>query len=92
MALPKFTELLNPILEALHFLKGNADHEKLISVIGFRLGLTIHEMEEIHSGTQTKFSYRLTWAKYHLLTCGLIENPIRGDWYLTEKGLKTKKC
>ena len=93
MSIRKYSELFNPILRALHFLGGEAQNDELISIIGVRLKLTDAQLKEIHKegSNQTKFSYCMAWAKFHLQIYGLIDNPIRGLWCLTEKGLETKK-
>ncbi len=91
MAVPKYHEMMNPIIEALKQLGGSASIIELEETIAAILGLSDNDLNEIHSGNRTKFSYRLAWTRTNLKLYGLLENSERGIWALTPKGSKATK-
>ena len=90
MAVPKFDELFNPLLEAVHDLGGSASIAEIEDKVAENLKLSDKEINEIHRGNRTKVNYRLAWARYYLKKYGLLENSTRGIWSLTPKGVETK--
>lgn len=86
----KYDELFNPTLTALHKLGGSGSVEEMEEKIAADLKLTDEQLNEIHRGNTSKFTYRLAWARNYLKRYGLLENSSRGVWALTEEGLKTK--
>ena len=86
----KYDELFNPTLTALHKLGGSGSVEEMEEKIATDLQLTDEQLNEIHRGNTSKFTYRLAWARNYLKRYGLLENSSRGIWALTEEGLKTK--
>jgi restriction system protein len=91
MAVPKYDELINPLLKALHALGGSASISELEEKVAADLKLTDKDLEVIHEGNRPKFSYNLAWARSYLKQFGLIENSARGVWALTSEGQKTKQ-
>lgn len=89
MAVPKFDELFNPILQALQKLGGSASVQELEEQIATSLRLSDEDINEIHKGSTTKFGYRLAWARNYLKRYGCIENSARGVWALMPKGRET---
>lgn len=87
----KFSDLLNPTLEALHSLGGSASVSEIEDFIIEYLNLSDEEINDIHRGTTTKLNYRLRWARNYLKNFGLLENSERGIWALTVKGNSVKK-
>ncbi|MDQ3459585.1 MAG: restriction endonuclease [Deinococcota bacterium] len=88
--LPKYHELLNPTLEALHRLGGSASIDELVEAIAKGTGLPPEVIELPHGdGRQTVLEYRLGWARTYLKKFGLLTNSERGIWALTSEGLKT---
>jgi restriction system protein len=85
----KYDDLFNPTLKALHILGGSGSIEEIEERVATLLNLTDQEVNEIHRGNRSKFSYRLAWARNYLKRFGLLENSSRGIWALTHKGLKT---
>lgn len=83
---PTFDSLMWPALKAMKALGGSATHEELLD--------KIIELEQIpdaiqnvmHTGSQTKLSYNLAWAKTYLGKYCALENPSHGVWAITEKG------
>jgi restriction system protein len=88
MAVPKFNDLFNPLLAALHNLGSSASIPELEQSIAQTLKLTESDLEQPHDGNRTKFSYNLAWARTYLKRFGLIENSARGVWALTSEGQK----
>ncbi len=90
--IPKFYELLNPTLIALHKLGGSASIQELLDEIISDMNLPESVTEAVHGeGPSTKLQYRATWARSYLKTYGLLENSDRGVWALTPEGQKTSK-
>jgi restriction system protein len=90
MAVPKYDDLFNPLLEALHKLGGSATLPEMEDLVAKILNLSDEDVNEIHRGNRTKLSYRLAWARNYLKRYGLLENSSKGVWALTSEGLKTK--
>ena len=86
MAVPKYDELFKPLLKALHELGSSAQISELEEKVASILGLSEKDLNSIHEGNRTKFSYNLAWARTYLKRNGLIENSSRGVWALTTKG------
>lgn len=84
-----YDDLFNPLLKALHNLGGSASISEMEDEVANILELTEDEINEIHRGNRTKFSYRLAWARSYLKQYGLIENSQRGVWLLTAIGQDT---
>lgn len=89
MAVPKYDDLFNPLLTALHELGSSASISELEEKIAAILKLSEADLEEPHDGNRTKFSYNLAWARTYLKRFGLLENSSRGVWALTSEGQKT---
>lgn len=91
MPVPKYDELMNPTLQALHELGGSASINELEEVVAKNLNLSEDDVNETHRGSVTKLTYRLAWARNYLKRYGLLENSSRGVWALTLEGRKTKE-
>lgn len=89
MAVPKYDELFNPILQALHQLGSSASISEQEERVASNLGLSDEDISEIHRGTKTKLSYNMAWARTYLKKFGLLDNSSRGVWILTPQGQKT---
>lgn len=89
MAVPKYDELFNPILQALHQLGSSASISEQEERVASNLGLSDEDISEIHRGTRTKLSYNMAWARTYLKKFGLLDNSSRGVWILTPQGQKT---
>jgi len=86
MAVPKYYELFNPLLQALRELGGSASIPEQEEAVARLLSLSEDDVNEIHRGNRTKFGYKLGWARTYLKRYGLLENSDRGVWALSEKG------
>ncbi|MDE0836973.1 MAG: restriction endonuclease [Akkermansiaceae bacterium] len=89
MPIPKYDDLFNPLLEALHQLGSSASITEQEQKVAEVLNLSEEDLEEPHGGNRTKFSYDLAWARTYLKRFGLIENSSRGVWALTAEGQRT---
>mgnify|MGYP006274120193 FL=1 len=90
MAIPKYDELFNPVLRALHDLGGSATNQELEDKVIELLWLPEEEAYERREGkSQTRLNYRTAWAKSYLKKHGLVDNTERGVWALTAEGQKT---
>lgn len=89
---PVYQEYMNPILEALRALGGEATIADLNDKVVEIMGLTPEQLAVPH-GTDTSFDnepfYRMAWARTYLKKAGLLANPSRGVWGLTELGATT---
>lgn len=90
--IPRFYELLNPTLAALHRLGGSASIQELVDEIISSLELPEQVTETLHKdGPVTEVQYRAGWARTYLKTYGLLENSDRGVWALTQEGQTTSE-
>jgi restriction system protein len=75
MAVPKYEKLFNPILQALHALGGSGRNDEIADEVARSLRLGDSDLAETTSnGTQSRFEYRLAWARSYLKAFGLLEN------------------
>jgi restriction system protein len=91
MAAPKYYELFNPLLAALRELGGSASIPELEESVSRILGLSDDDINQIHKGNRTKFSYNLAWARTYLKRYGLLDNSDRGVWSLSDRGIATER-
>ncbi|MEA3187232.1 MAG: restriction system protein [Chthoniobacter sp.] len=90
MPIPKYDDLFNPLLQALHELGSSASVAELEDRVAALLKLSEEDVTVIHKGNRTRFSYNLAWARTYLKKFGLITNSSRGVWALTPQGQQTK--
>jgi restriction system protein len=86
MAIPRYEDLFNPLLEAIKELGGSASIAELVEEVAQNLHLTDKEIAEAHDERRTKLQYRLAWVRTYLKAYGLLDNSERGVWVLTAKG------
>jgi restriction system protein len=85
--LPRHDDLFWPVVRALRQLDGSADNDQLIEKVSELLGLPDELTAIPHkSGPQTEIGYRIAWVKSWLKWGGIVDNPQRGVWVLTELG------
>ena len=89
MAVPKYDELFNPTLKALHELGGSGTNEEIEEKVTEILGLSEADASQVHKGNVTKLGYRLAWSRNYLKRYGLLENSARSVWSLTREGQET---
>ncbi len=89
MAIPDFQSLMLPLMRYCADGKEHSISETTDALAG-QFKLTDQERTALlPSGVQEVFRNRVAWAKSHLKMAGLIENPKRGIYNITERGLET---
>lgn len=85
--LPKHNDLFLPVMSALRNIGGAADNDQLIEKVTQLLNLSDELTAIPHKGgPYTEIGYRIAWVKSWLKWAGMVDNPQRGVWVLTEKG------
>jgi restriction system protein len=84
---PKFDEMMVPMVNALKRLGGSASNDELVDEVANALGLS----EDVRNVTDAKrgmseLAYRLAWTRTYLKSWGALANSERGVWSLTDKG------
>lgn len=92
---PKFSEFLYPILQALKALGGSGTIDEIVEKVVELEHISPEVQQVLHSDQkQPAFSYRMAWARTYLKRVGAVLNSSRGVWTLTEKGgqLTARDC
>lgn len=89
MTIPVYSDLFNPVLEAIKRLGGSATVTELDEEVIKNLNLTAEEFAHPHNERMTELQYRLTWARSYLKAYGLLDNTGHRIWVLTPKGRDT---
>ena len=86
MAVPKYDELMKPLLAAVK--DGEVYKIKdVTAVLAQQLNLSAEDLTEmLPSGRQTVFKNRVGWAKTYLKKAGLLDSPARATIVITETG------
>lgn len=82
---PKYYELFNPLLQALHDLGGSGSIEEIYETVVENSDLPDAVIDIPHDperSNQTELGYRLAWARTYLKKYGLIDNSSRGVWVI----------
>ena len=75
MPIPKYDDLFNPTLKALHKLGGSASNQEPEDEVSQILKLKEDEFSIIMpKQNHSNFCYRLAWARSYLKRAGLIDN------------------
>lgn len=86
MPIPDFQSLMLPLLE----LAGDGETHYIhdaVEQLGNRFSLTEEEKSKLlQSGQQPVFYNRVGWARTYLKKAGLLEDPKRGYFHITERG------
>jgi restriction system protein len=89
MAIPDFQSVMLPLMRYCEDGKEHAISETT-DALADHFKLTDEERKALlPSGVQEVFRNRVAWAKSHLKMAGLLENPKRGIYKITERGLET---
>lgn len=88
MAVPKFYEFFGSFLKAVS--DGEIHKSKEVQkVIASSMNLTEEDMaEQLPSQRQATYINRINWARTYLDKAGLIRTPARGQYQITDEGLK----
>lgn len=87
MAIPKYDELMIPVLEVLSDKKEHRITE-IVDILAKKLKLTNEELEEKISSGSNKFAGRVGWARTYLKAAKLIDSPRRAYFVINERGEK----
>ncbi len=86
MAIPTQAELHRPILEIASSVDESLEPERVADLVSDWFNLSDEERQEkIPSGTRL-IKKRTDWSLWSLKTAGLMHNPPRGPWYITQQG------
>ena len=86
--LPKYDELMVPVLDALRDLGGSGSIDEINDGVLARLNMPSDVVEVVYEKSGAPiFPDRLSWARSYLKLAGYLENPQRGLWVLTQNGL-----
>ena len=90
---PKYSDLLNPTLAALHALGGSASIREIVNQVIEDMGLSAAIIQVPYSGkaNRTALEDELGWARTYLRKYGLIDSSERGVWSLTDTGRETQR-
>lgn len=91
---PKFHELMNPLLQALHELGGSGSVNEIYEKVVEKLDLPEEILDILHNpekSNQTKVEYRLAWARTYLKKYGILDNSSRGVWIIVPDKSDIKK-
>ncbi len=86
--IPKFDKLFQTIMDIL-IEYGEVSLKLMETETGKRHNLSelaISIEHNIAEGKRTELGYQLAWARFYLKRAGLIDNPQRGYWVITELG------
>lgn len=88
MAVPKFYEFFGSFLRALS--DGNVHKSKDVQkTIAVDMNLSEEDMaEQLPSQRQATYVNRINWARTYLDRAGLISTPTRGNYQITDEGVK----
>ncbi|MCB2141088.1 restriction endonuclease [bacterium] len=92
--IPKYHELMNPLLEALHELGGSGSIEEIAQKVAEMSSFSENLLNRPHNpekSSQTEMEYRLAWARTYLKKYGLLDNSERGVWLIVpeKRGVKS---
>jgi restriction system protein len=82
---PKFYELMNPLLQALADLGGSGSIEEIGAKVGETLDLpdaVLNLPHDPEKSSRTEVEYRLAWARTYLKKFGVLDNSERGVWVI----------
>jgi restriction system protein len=86
MSVPKYHQMFNPILKAMHLLGGSAKIAEMDNAVIESMALSPADLALQHGDRMTEVEYRLAWARTYLKAVGLLDNTARGVWVLTTAG------
>ncbi|MDD2865293.1 MAG: restriction endonuclease [Methylococcales bacterium] len=87
---PQFVQYFQPVIDALVELGGSGQPSEVKELIAEKLNITEEEQGEQISSGESRFSSKVSWARFYLVKADLIDSSTRGVWSLTEKGRNTK--
>ena len=86
VALPKYDDLFSATLKGLKMLGGSGSVEEINDGLITLLGATQAQLDVAYKSGVPVLTHRMAWARSFLKLPGLVANPTRGVWVLTEDG------
>ena len=87
MAVPTLDELHRPVLEIANASAQHLTRKEFLEQLTAMFSLTDTDLQEMApSGVQTRMENRPNWAMTDLKKAGLIDNPERNQWEITQTG------
>ena len=87
MAVPPLDELHRPVLEIANTSAQRLTRKEFLERLTAEFSLTDTDLQEmVPSGVQTKMENRTNWAMTDLKKAGMINNPQRNQWEITQTG------
>ncbi len=86
MSIPDYQTLMRPLLEVL---SDREEHplREIKEKLGVHFSLTTDEREQmLPSGVATVFTDRVSWARYYLQRAGMLQQPRRSVYRITDSG------
>lgn len=90
MGVPGFQVMMSPLLELISDGKEHSVRE-LEDDLARKLELTESDLAERMPSGGPRFRNRMHWALVYLKKAGLVGNPARGKWRITERGLEVSQ-
>jgi restriction system protein len=91
VAVPDYQSLMLPLLKITSDGKEHGFGE-VVDALALQFRLTDDDRKEmLPSGTQARFENRVRWAQAYMKKAGLLENPRRGKFRITDRGMKVIK-
>lgn len=78
--LPTTSELKPAVIIALNELGGRAHFKEIENTVAINLAVSPSDLQIIHNGKRTEFSYRMSWARASAKSQNLIQNEGKGIW------------
>lgn len=88
--LPTYSDLFQPVLDALKELGGSGKPSEVRDFLVKQLGISDEALETTKKDGAQLFMDRVQWARLYLAKTGFIGSSKRGVWSLTEKGTAAK--
>jgi len=86
---PVFQRYMNPIIEVLKGREAPMSNDDLDTAAAKKMGLSPDVLAVPHNeekGEGSEVSYRMAWARTYLKKMGIVINPERAMWQLTDRG------
>jgi restriction system protein len=85
--IPPYSDLLWPTLIAVRKLGGAGKLEEIDDAVIEGEGFSEEQLADLHKdGPRSEVEYRLAWARTYLRGMGILANPSRGTWTVTDFG------
>jgi|ERR1700761_1144665 len=85
--IPPYSDLLWPTLIAVQSLGGVGKLEEIDDAVVEGADFSEEQLAVLHKdGPRSELEYRLAWARTYLRGMGILDNPSRGTWKVTDFG------